>query len=100
MNWLCHPDMLPAGLPNARIMVFNHESQWYGEDAVSVRLDPLATSLISAIIEERKVAKSLVYITLTELKENAQDCPTRPLIIIGHSLGGLIVEKVLLCTPV
>ena len=47
--------MLPAVLPNARVMVFNHESQWYGEDAVSVRLDRLATSLVRELISERKV---------------------------------------------
>jgi hypothetical protein len=51
--------MLPAGWPNARIMVFNHDSQWYGEDAVSMRLDNLATSLLESIMEERKVVNIL-----------------------------------------
>lgn len=55
VNWLSDPSMLPSGVSNARIMVFNHDSQWYGEEAVSVRLDPLAVSLARAIISERKV---------------------------------------------
>ncbi len=55
VNWLSDPDMLPSQIPRARIMAFNHDSQWYGEDAVSLRLDPLASSLQRAIIDERKV---------------------------------------------
>lgn len=55
VNWLSHHDMLPSQVPNARIMVFNHDSRWYGEDAVSLRLDPLASSFLRAVIDERKV---------------------------------------------
>lgn len=55
INWLSHPDMLPSRISCARIMTFNHDSQWYGEDAVSLRLDPLASSFLRAIIDERKV---------------------------------------------
>ncbi|TVY89508.1 hypothetical protein LAWI1_G005763 [Lachnellula willkommii] len=78
INWLSHPDMLPSRIPHAHIIAFNHDSQWYGDEAVSLRLDPLASSLLRAIIDERK------------------ECQNRPLIIIGHSLGGLIIEKALL----
>jgi hypothetical protein len=37
-------------------MVYNHETQWYG-DAVQMRLDNLATDFVRLIKEARKVWK-------------------------------------------
>jgi hypothetical protein len=56
VNWLSDTHMLPALWPKARIMVYNHETQWYG-DAVQMRLDNLATDFVRLIKEARKVWK-------------------------------------------
>ncbi|KAE9966187.1 hypothetical protein EG328_009103 [Venturia inaequalis] len=34
VNWLQQPEMLPATVPNARIMRYEYESQWFGDDTV------------------------------------------------------------------
>jgi hypothetical protein len=47
--------MLPAATKNARIMVFNYDSNWYGDDAVKVRLDNVADDLRRQIERERQV---------------------------------------------
>jgi hypothetical protein len=47
--------MLPARVKNARIMAFNYDSNWYGPDAVKVRLDNVADDLIDRVERERRV---------------------------------------------
>lgn len=75
-HWLKDPDMLPKKVPNARIMVYNYESYWYGDDAIKISVNDVASKLLSALCEERK------------------ECPHRPLIFIGHCFGGLVIQKV------
>lgn len=68
--------MLPKEIPQARIMVFQYASQWFGEGAVSQTIEAVAKKLI------------------TELKDKrSEECENRPIIYIGHSLGGLVIEK-------
>lgn len=68
--------MLPKEIPQARIMVFQYASQWFGEGAVSQTIEAVAKKLI------------------TELKDKRSgECENRPIIFIGHSLGGLVIEK-------
>ena len=62
--------MLPQLCPYARIMAFGYESQWFGEYAIRQTLSP--------------VAKSLLF---------SKD---RPLIMIGHCYGGLVIQKMLI----
>jgi len=56
INWLSDPRMLPADVPNARIMTFNYDSNWYGEEAVKVRLDHVANKLRRLVERERRVS--------------------------------------------
>ncbi|TGO31109.1 hypothetical protein BPAE_0001g00030 [Botrytis paeoniae] len=78
INWLSNPKMLPANVTDARIMAFNYDSNWYGDDAIKVRLDHVADDLRRKILRQRK------------------DCSSRPLIFIGHCFGGLVIEKALI----
>ncbi|KAM0139062.1 hypothetical protein ACHAP3_003330 [Botrytis cinerea] len=78
INWLSNPKMLPADVTNARIMTFNYDSNWYGDDAVKVRLDHVADDLRRKILRQRR------------------NCSSRPLIFIGHCFGGLVIEKALI----
>ncbi|KAI1283273.1 hypothetical protein F5Y07DRAFT_349196 [Xylaria sp. FL0933] len=72
VNWLKDPTMLPDALPNARIMAYNYESSWFGENAVRQSLRGVAEKLLRAIIEARS------------------ECLDRPIILIGHCFGGLV----------
>ncbi|KAI1210128.1 uncharacterized protein F4807DRAFT_70597 [Annulohypoxylon truncatum] len=72
VSWLSDSTMLPDVLPNARIMVYNYESFWFGENAVRQSLSGVAEKLLMAFHDERS------------------ECPRRPIIFIGHCFGGLV----------
>ncbi|KAL8981466.1 MAG: hypothetical protein Q9205_003757 [Flavoplaca limonia] len=69
--------MLPAAVPNSRILRFGYESQWLGKDAIQQRLSSVAEQLLRGLMESRK------------------ECQSRPMVFIGHCFGGIIIEKVL-----
>ncbi|KAH0497442.1 hypothetical protein TgHK011_004743 [Trichoderma gracile] len=66
-----------SGRPMARIMIYGHKSMVPGSRSVQ-NIDDLATALHS---------------NLLALVEGSR---TRPIILMGHSLGGLIVKKTLI----
>ena len=68
--------MLPKEIPQARIMVFQYASQWFGEGAVIQTIEAVAKKLIMELKDKR-----------------SEECENRPIIFIGHSLGGLVIEK-------
>ncbi|APA08684.1 hypothetical protein sscle_04g034540 [Sclerotinia sclerotiorum 1980 UF-70] len=78
VNWLSDPTMLPADITNVRIMAFNYDSNWYGDNAIKVRLDHVADDLRRKVLRQRK------------------NCSSRPLVFIGHCFGGLVIEKALI----
>ncbi|KAI0854475.1 hypothetical protein F4860DRAFT_499369 [Xylaria cubensis] len=80
LNWLLDKEMLPAALPNARIMRFGAKTQWFGELLIKQTVSSVAELLLIALTRDRK--------------EN--DCQARPLIFIAHCFGGLVVMKTLL----
>ncbi|KAK6346638.1 hypothetical protein TWF696_006758 [Orbilia brochopaga] len=75
VNWLKDTDMLPAELPKARIMTFGYNSTWYGPEAVKQRLSNIAKEMLTDLVYERK------------------DCQDRPIVFVGHCLGGLVMQK-------
>ncbi|KAF2259703.1 hypothetical protein CC78DRAFT_536906 [Lojkania enalia] len=78
VNWLEAENMLPAVAPNARIMRYGYESQWFGEGAMRQKASTVAKRLLLALRRERK------------------GYPYRPLVFIAHCFGGLVVLKALL----
>ncbi|KAF2135209.1 uncharacterized protein K452DRAFT_239791, partial [Aplosporella prunicola CBS 121167] len=78
INWLSNPEMLPAVAPNARVMRYGYESQWFGPDAIRQNTTRVANRFLLA------------------LKRQRQDAPFRPLVIVAHCFGGLVVLKALL----
>ncbi|EGU88573.1 hypothetical protein FOXB_00906 [Fusarium oxysporum f. sp. conglutinans Fo5176] len=74
-NWLSDKDMLPSELPEARIMSYCYNSQWIGDDAVRSSLEGVAAKLLRSLGDKRK------------------KCSDRPIIFIGHCLGGLVMQQ-------
>ncbi|KAF2193588.1 hypothetical protein K469DRAFT_691138 [Zopfia rhizophila CBS 207.26] len=55
VNWLSEEDMLPAVAPNARIMRYGYQSQWFGEGAMRQTASTLAQRLLLALQRKRKL---------------------------------------------
>lgn len=72
VHWLKDLGMLPTIVPNARILAYNYESRWHA-DAPPTRLQLCCETLVQSLDNFR-----------------GQE-PKRPILFIGHSLGGLII---------
>ncbi|KAI1662002.1 hypothetical protein F4813DRAFT_396685 [Daldinia decipiens] len=75
-HWLKDPAMLPTKVPNARIMAYNYESYWFGDDAIRQSVPAVASKLLKALCDART------------------HCPHRPIIFVGHCFGGLVIQQV------
>ncbi len=58
VNWLANENLLPAKLPNSRIMTFNYESKWLLE-APKQRRSLCAIQLLTALDNKRKEVTTL-----------------------------------------
>ncbi|THY23943.1 hypothetical protein D6D00_05831 [Aureobasidium pullulans] len=76
VNWLEAPFMLPNDIPNARIMRYGYMSQWFGKNAIKQSTSDVAKDFLINLRRWRKDTH-------------------RPLIIIAHCFGGLVVLKAL-----
>ncbi|KPM35737.1 hypothetical protein AK830_g10834 [Neonectria ditissima] len=75
-NWTTHEDGIIRDFPRARILLYMYESQWIGH--LKVR---------------QQVMSNIAMSLLVCLKSKREDCKTRPIVFIGHSMGGLVVAK-------
>lgn len=58
VNWLADENLLPAKLPDSRIMTFNYESKWLLE-APKQRRSLCAIQLLTALDNKRKEVTTL-----------------------------------------
>ncbi|KAJ9644080.1 hypothetical protein H2199_003948 [Coniosporium tulheliwenetii] len=63
VNWLQEPEMLPSVVPNARIMRYGYESQWFGADAIRQKASTVASRFLLALKRERKALLEARYDT-------------------------------------
>ncbi|KAK4225238.1 ankyrin repeat-containing domain protein, partial [Podospora fimiseda] len=65
-------------IPNARVSLYYYDSEWYGSNAQEQSLHNVASKLLGYI---------------QTLREKDQNGNTRPIIFLGHSMGGLVVAR-------
>ena len=90
-------DLLPLAIPNARIMVFGYDARVVDSRSIIGMMEN-ANSLLTHLCNHRnsrdlEVCDSFHFHYLSNPKVNFCE-KTRPLIFIGHNLGGLIIKKV------
>ena len=56
VDWLRDSNMLPRLVTNARIMIFEYESQWFGKGSINQRLSTVADQLLQALFYQRPVS--------------------------------------------
>lgn len=74
VNWLSDRKMLPAALPNARIMRYGYMSEWFGDNFIQQNVTRVTQRFLGSLKRVRK----------------EQACQTRPLLIGAHCFGGLV----------
>ncbi|KAK2589758.1 hypothetical protein QQS21_012564 [Conoideocrella luteorostrata] len=77
INWLKDTDMLPAVVPKSRIMAYHYDSKWHSQ-APKTRLQLCGEDLIRNLHSFRNAPRD------------------RPIIFVGHSLGGNVIQHALL----
>ena len=75
-NWLSdRVEGIRAEIPHARVLLYYYDSEWYGSNAQEQNLHNCSSKLLEYLVEMRKVDT------------------TRPLVFLGHSMGGLVVAR-------
>jgi hypothetical protein len=59
VNWLKDESMLPVVAPNARIMRYGYQSQWFGQEMMQQSVSSVAERLLRALKRTRKVRSIL-----------------------------------------
>lgn len=74
-NWTSDKDGLVRDFPRARILLYQYESAWKGTLKIKQNMHNLGTTLLHG------------------LKSKREKYPQRPIVFIGHSMGGLVIAK-------
>lgn len=79
VNWLADVNMLPKKIPNARIFVWGYDADTHRKDYLSeAYLHQHGSQLVGELSDERCL----------------DGTEKRPIIFIGHSLGGIVIKSV------
>ncbi|KAG9249645.1 uncharacterized protein F5Z01DRAFT_473127 [Emericellopsis atlantica] len=78
VKWLQDDNMLPAVVPNSRILLYNYDSTWHA-DAPRTRLSLCGEELARRVRDFREGPTA-----------------SRPIVFVGHSLGGNVIQHALL----
>ena len=78
IDWLSDSNMLLRTITDARIMIFEYESQWFGRGSINQRLSSVADQLVQSLTYRRSRGSK------------------RPIGFVCHFLGNIIVEIFLL----
>ena len=79
VNWLADVEMLPKKIPNARIFVWGYDADTHRKDYLSeAYLHQHGSQLVGELSDERRL----------------DGTDKRPIIFIGHSLGGIVIKSV------
>ncbi|KXH64681.1 hypothetical protein CNYM01_08210 [Colletotrichum nymphaeae SA-01] len=78
-NWITSPDGLSDKFPGARILRYGFASAWQGTCQIDNYFDSIVQGLLILLRKHRK-----------EYNEKG-----RPIVFIGHSMGGLVIAKAL-----
>ena len=74
-NWTSDKDGLQRDFPKSRVLLYLYESAWTGSLKVKQYLGNIASTLLHG------------------LNVNREKCPRRPIVFVGHSMGGLVIAK-------
>ncbi len=95
-NWLRDADGLASLFPKSRIMLYDYASAWIGKRKVRATMKSICTLLLDSLREKRKVCTQCIVLSLNSHADTSKGATetTRPLILIGHSMGGIVIAKV------
>lgn len=86
-------DLLPNYVKNARIATFNYLSGWYAyKKGVKTSLREIGEKLLNVLQLDRQKQNVRAFCE-HQSSTNENQAARRPIIFIGHSMGGLVIKQ-------
>lgn len=94
-SWINDKNGLRRDFPNARFLLYSYESAWVGALKVKQTIANIADNLLGALLAKREVSTLRFGVSSYKLTVvmSLQKCPRRPVVFVGHSMGGLVIAK-------
>lgn len=91
--------MLPQACPDARIMTFGYESQWFGNGAIKQKLSTVADGLLKALRSERRVWITSFYTLKSMLRLRDIGMPLTAIAVYWSLLWRTCHPEGAICLP-